>query len=368
MAHQSRSAVVAAIAGNGILTALKFGAALLTHSASMMNEAVHSLMDTANQVFLLMGLIRGSRPADRTYAFGHGQKKYLWNLWSAIGLFSIGCGLGLAHAWHSWHAIGEREVPDSISLGGLALDPLWISAVVLLIAFLLEGYVLTVAWREIRRRMAAEGETGLAGYVARAEDPTLVAVFLEDTVAVTGVALAAFGIGMARLTGNVMWDVGFSVAIAVMLGLVAFFLGAVNMRLLTDVRDRDAEEAFRSVIAGLRDVQRYHDLRSVVIDEQHTVLVAEIELAEEVITRELGGRVAYYERALRGLAPAGAGDDPARERRLRTRAVVQASLERAEEVVDEIERRVRQVAPRVFHVTIEVEGIAAPDQPALHGR
>lgn len=150
MAHQSRSAVVAAIVGNGILTALKFGAAFLTHSASMMNEAVHSLMDTANQVFLLMGLIRGSRPADRTYAFGHGQKKYLWNLWSAIGLFSIGSGLGLAHAWHSWHAIGEREVPASISLGGLTLDPIWVSAAVLLIALLVEGYVLTVAWRKGR--------------------------------------------------------------------------------------------------------------------------------------------------------------------------------------------------------------------------
>ena len=101
MAHGSSKAVITALIANAVLTALKFGAAILTHSASMMNEAIHSLMDSLNQCFLLIGLKVAEAPADADYAFGHGQKKYLWNLWSAIGLFSIGCGLGLSHAWHS---------------------------------------------------------------------------------------------------------------------------------------------------------------------------------------------------------------------------------------------------------------------------
>ena len=94
MSANSKEVVLVAICGNAVLTILKFMVAVPTHSAAMMNEAIHSLMDTLNQLFLLMGLKSGSRPADRQYAFGHGQKKYLWNLWSAIGLFSIGCGLG----------------------------------------------------------------------------------------------------------------------------------------------------------------------------------------------------------------------------------------------------------------------------------
>ena len=105
MASGSQRAVITAIAGNGILTVLKFAVAVPTHSAAMMNEAVHSLMDTLNQIFLLIGLIQGKGVADKQYAFGHGQKKYLWNLWSAIGLFSIGCGLGLAHAWHAFDRV-----------------------------------------------------------------------------------------------------------------------------------------------------------------------------------------------------------------------------------------------------------------------
>ena len=95
MAHESSKAVITALIANVVLTALKFMAAFVTHSASMMNEAIHSMMDSLNQGFLLVGLKASEGPADAEYAFGHGQKKYLWNLWSAIGLFSIGCGLGL---------------------------------------------------------------------------------------------------------------------------------------------------------------------------------------------------------------------------------------------------------------------------------
>ena len=116
MTSDSRTAVLAAISGNALLTVLKFGAALVGHSASMMNEAVHSLVDTLNQIFLYLGLHFGSKPPDRQYAFGHGQKKYLWNLWSAIGLFSIGCGLGLAHAWHAWAQLGQKTLPGQLLL------------------------------------------------------------------------------------------------------------------------------------------------------------------------------------------------------------------------------------------------------------
>ena len=79
MASGSRRAVVTAIVGNGTLTVLKFAVALPTQSAALMNEAVHSLMDTLNQLFLLIGLAQGEKRADGRYAFGHGQKKYLWN-------------------------------------------------------------------------------------------------------------------------------------------------------------------------------------------------------------------------------------------------------------------------------------------------
>ena len=251
MAHGSSKAVITALVANAILTVLKFIAASVTHSAAMMNEAIHSLMDSLNQGFLLIGLKVAERPADAEYAFGHGQKKYLWNLWSAIGLFSIGCGLGLSHAWHSWEKVGTKEPPAAIELLGFTIAPLWIAAVVLFVALILDGYSLFVAVSEFSNRMRAQGGTGFLRSLLRSDDPTLVAVVLEDTVATLGVLLAAAGIALTAVSGNPYWDIGFSAMIAVLLGLTAFFLGAVNMRYLSDVRDTEAEATFVDVVARL---------------------------------------------------------------------------------------------------------------------
>ena len=272
MAHGSSKAVITALVANAVLTVLKFIAATVTHSASMMNEAIHSLMDSLNQGFLLIGLKVAERPADANFAFGHGQKKYLWNLWSAIGLFSIGCGLGLSHAWHSWEKVGTKQPPAVVELFGFSIAPLWIAAMVLFIALILDGYSLFVAVSEFSKRMRAQGETGFLRSLLRSDDPTLVAVVLEDTVATLGVLLASTGILLTVLTGNPYWDIGFSAMIAVLLGLTAFFLGAVNMRYLSDVRDQEAEAVFADLVGQHREVERYHDLRSIIIDDQHTIL------------------------------------------------------------------------------------------------
>ncbi|SDK12676.1 cation diffusion facilitator family transporter [Microbulbifer yueqingensis] len=358
MAQGSKKAVLYAIFVNGIITVLKGLSALATHSASMMNEAVHSLMDTLNQVFLMIGLIRGGAGVDRTYAFGHGQKKYLWNLWSAIGLFSIGCGLGLAHAWHAWHQLGSVERPTAVSLLGMEIAPILISAVVLTIALVLEGYVLLVATREFRAQMRAKGASNPFRFLREADDPTLIAVLLEDSIAVTGVILAATGITLTQLTGDESWDIWFSVAIAVMLGITAIFLGMINMRYLTSIRDADAERAFAEICERRRDIERFHDLRSIVVDETHVVVVAEVELREEVLVTDMRERIHAHEQALLERVPEQRRTERVREY-AEIRAVVQATLERTERVIDELETELKDRCPQVFHLTVEVEGIAA---------
>ena len=194
MSNSSKKAVLTAIAANSVVTVIKFVAAVFGGSASMMNEAIHSLMDTLNQGFLYRGLVVAEQPADRHYAFGHGQKKYLWNLWSAIGLFSIGCGLGLAHAWHSYHAIDTMQPAEDLLVLGFSLPPLWLSLSVLAIAFLLEGYSFMVAFLEFYRRMRSEGRWNPFSYLLACEDATLVAVVLEDSVAMVGLLMAGTGI------------------------------------------------------------------------------------------------------------------------------------------------------------------------------
>lgn len=362
MAHGSTKAVLTAIVANGIVTIVKFIAGTLGGSASMMNEAVHSLMDTLNQGFLYLGLREGYKPADHQYAFGHGQKKYLWNLWSAIGLFSIGAGLGLAHAWHSWHLLGHKETVEQVMLLGHEVSVLALNLSVLAIGLVLEGYSFLVALKEYLLRMRAEGESNPFTYLAKADDPTLVAVVLEDSAAMLGLALAALGIILTAVTGHGEYDIIFSALIAFMLGSIAFYLGWTNMRFLADVRDKDAEQVFREVVAAHDELENLHDVRSIVIDESRTVLVAEIELREEAVTRGLCSQISERRDEILNTVPSVRRQEESVRDYATARSSIETVLTRTEQIVDEVEAEVKQRLARVEHITLEVQGIAeAPD-------
>ncbi|OMH25845.1 cation diffusion facilitator family transporter [Motiliproteus sp. MSK22-1] len=357
MAHGSRKAVVTAIVANGIVTVIKFIAALLGGSASMMNEAVHSLMDTLNQGFLLRGLVVGEQPADALYAFGHGQKKYLWNLWSAIGLFSIGCGLGLSHTWHSLHDLQSTSTVEQTLIFGI-ISGFWLSLIVLAVATVLEGYSFVIAIKEFWRRMRSEGLRNPFRYLTQSNDPTLVAVVLEDSVAMLGLIMAACGIILAEITGNPLWDILFSGAIAVMLGMIAFYLGYVNMKYLVDIRDTKAEQVFSAIATSHSEVESYHDIRSIIIDETNTVLVAEIELREESMVSGMHQQIQKERELLLQSVPSSKLNDQALNDYINSRAAVQAILARTEQIVSDLEKDLRAQVQSVSHVTIEVKGIS----------
>ncbi|MBT5230072.1 MAG: cation diffusion facilitator family transporter [Methylococcales bacterium] len=357
----SKTAVVTAIVSNSIVTVIKLMAALVSGSASMMNETVHSFMDTLNQAFLLRGLQVAEKPADDLYAFGHMQKKYLWNLWSAIGLFSIGAGLGLMHAWHSYHSLGEHTAaPKDVAMLGVSVSPLTIVLVVLFISLILEGYSFLVALKEFMRKMREDGETSVFRYLGTSDDPTLVAVVLEDSVAMLGLVFATVGIGLAAITGNPIWDIAFSGLIALMLGAIAFYLGYVNMKYLADMRDVDAESVFTDIVKGHPNVERWHDLRSIILDENNTLLIAEVELREEAVVVGLKAQIDGHAKPMLDAVPADKLTAEV-EDYIRSRAAVQATLERTEQIVDELTAALKKVMPRVSHVTIEIDGIAADD-------
>jgi len=365
MSHSSRKAVITAIISNALVTVIKFIASILSGSASMANEAVHSLMDTLNQGFLFLGLRESEKPADTTYAFGHGQKKYLWNLWSAIGLFSIGAGLGLSHAWHSWEGLGSSHLVETANVFGHEISALWINLGVLAVGFLLEGYSFLVAMKEFLGRMRAAGENNPFAYLVKADDPTLMAIVLEDSAAMLGLTLAALGIILTAATGHAEYDIIFSALIAIMLGGIAFYLSFINMRFLADMRDMEAEYLFQEIVEDHPELERYHDLRSIIIDERNTVLVAEIELKEEAMVNGLQQKI---DDAREHILDKLARNDQQREQLrqyARDRAAVEVIIGRAERIIDEIEQHIKARLPRVNHITLEVEGICSHEVPPV---
>jgi len=361
----TKKAVIIAIISNSLVTVTKLAAALISGSASMMNEAIHSIMDTLNQALLYFGLKEAERPTDSSYAFGHGQKKYLWNLGSAIGLFSIGSGIGLTHAYHSFQNMGETVAPKTFLIFGSEISVILIVVSVLLFSMLLEGYSFIVALKEFYRKMESSPYSSFIPYLRNSDDPTLVAIVLEDSLAVFGLSLAMIGIGLSHITGNPIWDILFSAIIALLLGIVAIFLFIINARYLTDIRDNRAEQSFIDIVDAHCEIERYHDLRSIVIDERNTILVAEVEIKEESMMLGLIAEIDALAESLIATLPESKKSDDKVLAYIRTRAAVESTLKRTETIIEDIVARVKLSSPQVSHCTIEVEGIASQPAPRM---
>lgn len=216
--------VLVALAANALVAVAKSAAAALTGSASMVAEAAHSWADTGNEVALLVAEKRGARPRDAVHPRGYGRSTYLWSLVAAFGLFVAGAVLSI------WHGVTEIVA----IAGGEARDEpgyFTVGYVVLAVAFVLEGASFLQALNQVRDRSARFHLRPLQ-LVSRTSDPTLRAVFLEDSSALVGLVLAATGIGLHQATGNPVWDALGSVAVGVLLAFVALFLIRRNMEYL----------------------------------------------------------------------------------------------------------------------------------------
>lgn len=213
---ESTLTVAIALAANALLAIAKSAAAILTGSAAMVAEAAHSWSDTGNEIFLVIAERSGRRPADVEHPRGYGRQTYIWSLVAAFGLFSAGAMVSI---WHGVTSLFADPGDDTHFLTNY---------VVLAFALVLEGSSFLQANRQVHGRASSLG-LHPARYVTRTSDPTLRAVFFEDSSAIVGVLLAGAGIGLHQLTGDPRYDACGSIAVGLLLALVAVFLMRRNM-------------------------------------------------------------------------------------------------------------------------------------------
>jgi len=277
--------VVIAFTANLAVALAKTVAAALTGSASMVAEAAHSWADTGNQVFLLIAERRGGRKPDRRHPYGYGRETYIWSMFAAFGLFTVGSVVSIMHG------VQQLTAPEEESNYTLAY-------LVLAIAFVLEGISFAQALRQASRggrRLKLRTLT----YVSRTSNPTLRAVFAEDSAALLGLVLAALGMLLHQLTGRAVWDAAGSIAIGVLLGFVAVFLIRRNGEFLRGQRVPEATrvEVLRQLLSR-PTVDRVTYLHIEYVGPSQLFIVAAVDIAGDRPEHQVAQRLRELEAEL----------------------------------------------------------------------
>jgi len=265
------SSVSIAIGTNSVIAISKGIGWFLTGSPTLFAETIHSLADVGNQVLLKIGEVRGRRGPTEAHPFGHGQEKFFWALVSAVSVFFIGCGINL---YHGFEAL-LYPAPSG------AFSPLVIG--LLLFALALETWTLLVALRELG---------GVAGIRANRHNTTVLAVLLEDVVAMIGILLTLIVAGIGYVFGpRPIFDACIAIAVGVMLGALAVFLAGLNRRLLIDTSDAALDRTAERWLSARATAARVHSLilddDSVVVFVDAAMPVSESEAVGNALAIEL---------------------------------------------------------------------------------
>jgi cation diffusion facilitator family transporter len=280
--------VWAALAGNLLVAVAKFVAAAITGSAAMLSEAVHSLIDTVNEVLLLYGISRSARPADRTHPLGYGRELYFWSFVVALLIFALGAGVSF------YEGLNHVLVPQPIERPGVIFAVLAAS-----LAF--EG---TSWWISMRAFGAAKRNLGWWEAFRRSKDPPAFIVVFEDSAALLGIAVAAAGTTAALLTGDARWDGVASLVIAAILAGVAALLARESKELLIGERaDPALSDAILRTASGIAGVCSANSIVTIQIAPHSVVATLSLDFFDTLRAPEIERAVVELESRIRSLYP-----------------------------------------------------------------
>ena len=246
--------VTISIATNSIITCTKLFGFLSTGSPTLFAETIHSATDVANQVLLKVGEVKAAKKSTQLHPFGFGKERYFWALVSSISVLFLGCG---ASVRHGIEALMHHEAGVPFSNFAIAL---------LLLAAVLESYTFHIAWREIG---------GWDGLRKARTNTTVLAVLLEDAVALLGIAITLFVAFWSRLVAPApLMDAAISIFIGLLLGAMAVALARLNKEVLIDVADVSVDAEIERAIRDRVGI----DLKvtSSLLDAEHCLLFVHV--------------------------------------------------------------------------------------------
>ena len=290
---ESLTTVLVAFVANILIAVAKSAAAVVTGSASLLAEAAHSWADAGNEVFLLFADRRSRRPADDMHPFGYGRDAYVWSLFAAMGLFVAGAAVSIVH--------GIQELITPEPAGHFA-----VGYIVLGISFVLEG----ISFLQSVRQAKPEAESlqrDLIEHVLATSDPTLRAVFAEDSAALIGLVLAAAALGAHQITGSPVPDAIGSILVGLLLAVVAVILINQNRRFLVGQEaDPRVRAAAVQALMDLPEVARVTYLRLEIVGPRMVSVIGDVDLTGDDTESHVAVRLRALEAKI-SASPAVAG-------------------------------------------------------------
>ena len=281
-------AVFAALAANLGIALAKFVAFLITGSASMLAESVHSVADTGNEVLLIVGRGRSLRPPSEEHPFGFGLERYFYGFVVSVMLFTVGA------AFSVYDGVHKIANPEPIHSPEVAIIILALSAV-------LEAFSLRTGIREAN---PIRGDRSWGTFIRRSKAPELPVVLLEDLAALIGLAFAFAGVALATLTGDGRWDGAGSLAIGALLATAAAIL-SVEMKSLL-IGESASAEVQRMIVAALEDGPegaRVIHMRTVHVSPDSLLVAAKIAVRESDTGAQVAAGIDAAERRIRAAVP-----------------------------------------------------------------
>jgi len=287
--RDSRKVVYAAIMANLAIAALKYAAATFTKSSAMMAEAVHSTVDTGNEILLLLGMKRSARPADALHPYGHGKALYFYSLLVAVYIFALGGGLAV------YKGISDMRNPSLPENTGWNYG-------ILAVAAAFEFYSWRISYRELRMRK--DSDESVFDEIVGSKDPTVFTVFLEDSASLIGAFLAFLGIFLGVTFRNPYLDPIASILIGILLAAVALLLGKETGALLIGERTNRARiRKLRQIFADDPAVERIGEILTMQLGPQQALLTAKIRFRRTLSLQQLESEIRRIKQRIRHQEP-----------------------------------------------------------------
>jgi cation diffusion facilitator family transporter len=287
-------AVLGALFANGLITILKFVAAVITGSSGMMAEALHSFADTTNQVFLLLGLRFYKRPASEKHPFGYGKERFFWSFIAAIFIFGVGATYAI---YEGSVKLRHPHPPENLKWA------YWVLA----ISFVLEAGSIALAIYQEVREARHEGLTFLE-YLRESKDPTAKTVIFEDSAALLGIVIAAAGIYLTEHHSGpgdgAYWDGLASILIGLVLSVVAFVLARTSRGLLLgEAANQKSVLAIKQAIESHPNVVKVVELLTMHLAPKQILINAHVNLRDDLLTSDIVKTVEEVEELIKRAEP-----------------------------------------------------------------